>query len=183
MTALRSHDAPRTPAEQHHGSEVRDGAGLGALFAPSGIAVVGASRNSRKLGAVMVRSLSGFAGAVVGVNARDGALCPSVAAAVAQHGALDLAIICVPAAASASAVAEAAEAGAGAAVVCGGGFAESGPEGAAHQATLVEVAVRTGIRVLGPNTSGFLVPPRGLTASFVPGVADVPAGRVAVVAA
>ena len=37
--------------------------------------------------------------------------------------------------------------------------------------------------LLGPNTSGFLVPARGLTATFVPGAAAVPAGPVAVVAA
>ncbi|MHA6779710.1 acetate--CoA ligase family protein [Pseudonocardia saturnea] len=157
--------------------------GLDALFAPRGIAVVGASRNPSKLGAVMARSLAAFDGPVALVNARDEALCPSVAEAVERHGPIDLAIVCVPAAASAGAVAEAAAAGAGAAVVCGGGFAESGPEGAAHQAALADVVARTGIRVLGPNTSGFLVPGRGLTASFVPGVADVPAGGVAVVAA
>ena len=55
--------------------------------------------------------------------------------------------------------------------------------GVAHQHDLAAVVARTGIRLLGPNTSGFLVRRRGLTASFVPGVADVPAGRVAVVAA
>lgn len=157
--------------------------GLGALFEPRGIAVVGASRSPAKLGAVMARSLAGFAGPVALVNARDTELCPSVAAAVERHGPIDLTMICVPAAASAGAVEEAALAGAGAAVVCGGGFAESGPEGERHQAALAEVVARTGIRVLGPNTSGFLVPGRGLTATFVPGVADVPAGRVAVVAA
>jgi len=157
--------------------------GLGALFAPRGVAVVGASRSPAKLGAVMARSLAGFAGPVALVNARDPELCPSVAEAVHRHGPIDLAMICVPAAASAGAVEEAALAGAGAAVVCGGGFAESGPDGERHQAALAEVVARTGIRVLGPNTSGFLVPGRGLTATFVPGVADVPAGRVAVVAA
>ena len=36
--------------------------GLDALFAPKGIAVVGASRNPAKLGAALARSLAGFAG-------------------------------------------------------------------------------------------------------------------------
>jgi acetyltransferase len=45
------------------------------------------------------------------------------------------------------------------------------------------VVARTGIRVLGPNTSGFFVPGAGLFASFVPGVLDLGAGSVAVVAA
>ncbi|GAA3217904.1 acetate--CoA ligase family protein [Pseudonocardia petroleophila] len=178
MTALRSHDAPQGPPRQHYGSGV-----LSSLFAPRAIAVVGASRDPAKLGAVMARSLASFPGPVALVNARDEALCPSVAEAVVRYGPVDLAIVCVPAAATAGAVAEAAAAGAGAAVVCGGGFAESGEEGVAHQAALADVVARTGIRVLGPNTSGFLVPSAGVTASFVPGVADVPAGRVAVVAA
>ena len=182
VPAARS-PAARTPSDGPLADgPLADGA-LGALFAPRGIAVVGASRNPTKLGAVMARSLAGFDGPVALVNARDETLCPSVAAAVQRHGPIDLAIICVPAAVSAGAVAEAAAAGARAAVVCGGGFAEAGPEGVAHQAALADVVARTGIRVLGPNTSGFLVPPAGVRASFVPGVADVPAGRVAIVAA
>jgi acyl-CoA synthetase (NDP forming) len=167
MTAL----APRTATQA-----------LDALFAPRGIAVVGASRDSAKLGAVMARSLGAFPGRVAPVNPRDRTMYPSVAAA-AQDGPIDLAVLCVPAAVSAAALADAAAAGAGAAVVCGGGFAEAGPEGERHQTALAEVARSTGIRVLGPNTSGFVVPARRLTVSFVPGAADVRPGRVAVVAA
>jgi acetate---CoA ligase (ADP-forming) len=176
MRALWSHSAVESPAEQHHGS-------ITPLFFPDGIAVVGASRDPSKLGAVMARSLSGFPGPVALVNPRDGGMAPSVAAAAAEHGPIDLAVLCVPAAVTASALAEAAAGGARAAVVCGGGFAEAGPEGERHQAALARVAAETGVRVLGPNTSGFLVPGRGLTASFVPGAAALPAGRVAVVAA
>ncbi|GAY07592.1 acetate--CoA ligase family protein [Pseudonocardia sp. N23] len=155
---------------------------LDALFVPKGIAVVGASRNPAKLGATMARSLRGFAGHLALVNSRDETMHPSVAAATAD-GPVDLAVVCVPAAASAAAVAEAAAAGAGAAVVCGGGFAEAGGAGVGHQDALVAVAAETGIRLLGPNTSGFLAPHAGVTASFVPGVAQVRPGRVAVVAA
>jgi acetyltransferase len=167
-----------TPSAPHPGV-----APLNALFAPRGIAVVGASRNPAKLGAVMARSLGAYPGPVALVNSRDPAMHASVADAVRHEGPVDLAVICVPAAASGQAVADAAAAGVGAAVVCGGGFAEAGPEGVWHQAALAEVVAATGIRVLGPNTSGFLVPERGITASFVPGAADVPPGRVAVVAA
>jgi acetate---CoA ligase (ADP-forming) len=156
---------------------------LSGLFDPRGVAVVGASRDPAKLGAVVARSLAAFPGPVALVNPRDGGMAPSVAAAAAEQGPIDLAVLCVPAAVTASALAEAALGGARAAVVCGGGFAEAGAEGERHQEALARVAAETGVRVLGPNTSGFLVPGRGLTASFVPGAADVPAGRVAVVAA
>ncbi|MFK4099298.1 acetate--CoA ligase family protein [Streptomyces sp. NPDC019531] len=159
---------------------------LDALFAPRGIAVVGASTDPAKLGAALARSVAGFPGHVGLVNARRPDPSAGVYASVAEaaeHGPVDLALVCVPAAGCADAVAEAAKAGARAAVIYGGGFAEAGEEGERYQRELADVAERTGIRLLGPNTSGFLAPTRGLTASFVPGAADVPAGRIAVVAA
>src|SRR5690606_13771206 len=201
----RAHGGPGRPAGRRaHGGPLRTGrpggrrvsapsstapvAGDGravpaALFDPRGIAVVGASREPAKLGAVMARSLAAFLGPVALVNPRDGAMAPSVAAAAGEHGPIDLAVLCVPAAATAGALADAAAGGVRAAVVGGGGFAEAGPEGERHRRALARTAAETGVRVLGPNTSGFLAPGRGLTASFVPGAAAVPAGRIAVVAA
>lgn len=161
------------------------GGDLRPLFAPRGIAVVGASWNGGKLGAAMARSLSGFAdagGHLALVNGRDDTLYGSVGEA-AGYGPVDLAVICVPAAACPELLAEAATAGVRAAVICGGGFAEAGGTGVAYRLGLAEVVRATGIRLLGPNTSGFLAPHAGVTASFVPGVARVRPGRVAVVAA
>jgi len=161
---------------------------LEPLFAPRGIAVVGASRDPGKLGAVMLRSLRPFGRPVAGVNPRDadpGARrYASVAeATAATHARLDLAVLCVPAAASARAVTDAARGGARAALVCSGGYAEAGGDGAGFQRDLAAAAARAGVVLLGPNTSGFLVPALRLSASFVPGAATVPAGPVAVVAA
>jgi acetyltransferase len=167
------------------GGGTRTGSGLSALFAPRGVAVVGASRTPGKLGAVLARSLHGFAAAgghLALVNPRDDAMYPTVRAAAAA-GPVDLVMICLPAAACPAALAAAAEAGAEAAVVCGGGFAEAGGPGTGYQEKLAAVAAETGIRLLGPNTSGFLVPRSRLTASFVPGVTEVRQGGVAVVAA
>ncbi|MFI6737670.1 acetate--CoA ligase family protein [Nonomuraea sp. NPDC050451] len=158
---------------------------LKALFAPRGIAVVGASRHPHKLGATLARSLSGFAaagGRLALVNGRDDTMYASVAQATAD-GPVDLAMLCVPAPACADALAAAAAAGARAAVIHAGGFAETGEAGADHQRRLADVVAETGIRVLGPNTSGFLAPHAGLTATFVPGAAQVRPGKVAVVAA
>ena len=99
--------------------------GLDGLFTPRGVAVIGASRNPVKLGAVMARSLSTYAAPLALVNPRDSELHGSVAEAVDSLSApIDLAVVCVPAAAAADAVAEAAKAGALAALVCAGGFAE-----------------------------------------------------------
>jgi acetyltransferase len=170
------------------GAAAVGGGRMRPLFAPRGIAVVGASRDPAKLGAVMARSLRGFPGTVVGVNPRDvdpaAGRYAGVADAVAATGdPVDLAVLCVPAAVSARALAEAAAAGVRAALVCSGGYAEAGGPGVAHQADLVAAAAEAGVALLGPNTSGFLVPALGLTATFVPGAAAVEAGPVAVVAA
>ncbi|MGY1812579.1 acetate--CoA ligase family protein [Blastococcus sp. SYSU D00820] len=161
---------------------------LAPLFRPRGIAVVGASRDPAKLGAVMARSLAGFPGTVAGVNARDvdpaaGRYASVAEAAAAAGDPIDLAVLCVPAAVSAQALADAAAGGVRAALVCSGGYAEAGGPGVGFQADLVAAAADAGVALLGPNTSGFLAPGRGLTATFVPGAAAVPAGPVAVVAA
>lgn len=163
-------------------------ADLTALFRPRGIAVVGASTDPSKMGSALARSLASFTGRVILVNERaaDPAadLYPSVRAGAEAMGArVDLVILCVPAALCPDALERAAEAGVRAALVCAGGFAEVGKQGVSHQQRLVEVARKHGIRLLGPNTSGFIAPSHGLYATFVPGARDVEAGRVGVIAA
>ncbi|MGH3354720.1 MAG: acetate--CoA ligase family protein [Nocardioidaceae bacterium] len=161
---------------------------LEPLFAPKAITLVGASSSAAKVGAVMARQLATFPGPVLHVNARgplpEEGRYPSVTAAVESTGVSpDLAILCVPAAATAAALLDCADAGARAALVCAAGFAESGPEGAAYEAQVAEVSRATGIRVLGPNTSGFVAPPRQLSACFLPGTGGLLPGGIAVVAA
>jgi acyl-CoA synthetase (NDP forming) len=163
------------------------GGALEGLFAPRGVAVVGASIDPTKLGSVMAASLATGPAPVLRVNARrpdpDAGLYPSIAAARDTTGTpVDLVVSCVPAVITAEVVVDAAAAGASAVLVCAGGFAEAGGDGVAHQAAVEEAVGRTGIRLLGPNTSGFVVPHRGLTASFVPGAAQLRPGGVAVVA-
>ncbi|WP_405530539.1 acetate--CoA ligase family protein [Streptomyces canus] len=161
---------------------------LELLFAPRAIAVLGASATPGKLGAAMADSLASFPGPVMKVNSGrpdpDRGFFASVGEAAVAHGITpDLVVSCIPAAVTADALREAAAVGARAALVCAGGFAEAGGDGALHQQALAEVVRDTGIRVLGPNTSGFLAPHRRLTASFVPGAPDLEPGPVAVVAA
>ncbi|WP_048821334.1 CoA-binding protein, partial [Streptomyces ipomoeae] len=161
---------------------------LTPLLAPEGVVVIGASRQSGKLGAAMARSLASFPGARALVNARrpdpgEGVYASVAEAAAHTDGRLDLAVLCVPASGCAEALAEAAAAGCRAALVCAGGFGEAGPEGEEHADALRRVARETGVRLLGPNTSGFFAPHLGLTASFVPAAGQLPAGDIAVVAA
>lgn len=163
---------------------------LSAVFAPRAVMVVGASTDPTKLGGAMAATLTGVGAAdggppVLLVNSRGGAgMHSSVTDAVAAASTpVDLAVLCVPAAACADVVAECGTSGVGAALVCAGGFAEVGDEGLEHERRLVEAARAHGVRLVGPNTSGFFVPGSSLRASFVPGVGRIRAGGVGLVAA
>lgn len=160
-------------------------ADLNAFFNPVGIMVVGASSTPGKLGAVMAESLASYGADLHLVNARGGAgMHASIAEAVdAAVTGIDLAVLCVPAAATAQALRDCAAHGVQAALVCAGGFAEAGEAGLGFDQDVRSAIADTGIRLLGPNTSGFFVPGRSLLASFVPGVAALARGPVAVVAA
>jgi len=63
-----------------------------------------------------------------------------------------------------------------------GGFAEADGEGAKLQEEAAALCRDAGLRILGPNTSGFVRPRTRCAASFAPGVEQIPAGPVAVVA-
>lgn len=156
---------------------------LAPLFRPASIAVVGASASPGKAGYAMVQALRGFPGALHPVNPRGGDVLghPAVASLREVPG-TDLAVLVVPPDVVPGALEDAAAAGVRAAVVCAGGFAESGPDGARLQERALAVARAGGIRLLGPNTSGFMNPVDGATANFMPAVADLAPGTVGVVA-
>jgi acetyltransferase len=61
-------------------------------------------------------------------------------------------------------------------VILAVGFDESGPEGEALARDVAAIARRTGLRVVGPNTSGFLNPGLGLN---LVGVREISTGRMA----
>lgn len=160
---------------------------LAPLFAPRGIVLVGASRTPGKLGTAMTEALAEADAAVALVNTRDGegmhaSISDAAAALAARGAAADLVVSCVPASATAAVLTDAGAAGVRAALVCAGGFAEIGDDGRAAQRDTEAAARTSGIRVLGPNTSGFFVPSRRLRASFVPGAAALQPGCIAVIA-
>ena len=155
------------------------------LFEPVGVAVVGASRTEGKIGYVAMANATAFAGPVYPVNpSASGALFGSefVPSVTDIDGPVDLALCCVPGPAMPEVIAECGAAGIGAAVIYASGFAEAGDEGVALQEAVVEAADDHDVSLLGPNTSGFLVPATDLRCSFASGVEAVPAGNTAVVA-
>lgn len=158
--------------------------GLDALFRPRAVAVIGASATPGKAGHAMFSVLRDYPGGVYPVNPRPCIIegVPSVARLGDIDADVDLAVLTVPPQAVPTALEDCGRAGVGAAVICAGGFGETGPAGAALQDELAAIAERFGIRLLGPNTSGFLAPLHALYATFMPGVEEIPAGHVGVVA-
>lgn len=158
---------------------------LQRLFDPDSIAVVGASTNEDKIGYEAMANAVAFDGRTYPVNpSSDGSVFgePFVGSVTEIDETVDLALVCVPGPVVPDVIAECGEAGIGAAVIYAGGFAEAGEDGAALQSKIVDIAAEHDIALLGPNTSGFVVPGAALRCSFASGVADIPAGDVAVLA-
>jgi acetyltransferase len=151
------------------------------FFEPESVAVVGASRDPTKVGGSVVANLraGGFEGRVWPVNPRADVVqgVPATASLLAIDGAVDLAVIAVPAAAVLPALKECVIKGVRGAVVISAGFREAGEAGRAREAELRAWLAAQPIRVLGPNCLGWIRPSRRLNATFAPGMP--PAGGIA----
>lgn len=135
--------------------------GIDRLLEPRSIAVIGASTDPRKLTGMLLTFLggSGFEGAVYPVNPRsteiNGLTCyPSIRAVPEVP---DVAVIGVPGDTAVAAVRECAELGVPAVVMLSGGFGEGSdpsPDGARRTAEVAEICRSSGLRLVGPNTTG-----------------------------
>jgi acyl-CoA synthetase (NDP forming) len=138
----------------------RGPAGLGRLFAPRAIALVGVPGDLSRPGARPLHFLRrhDYPGRVYPVNPGHRVIgdLPAYPSLDALPEPPDVAWIGLPAAKAAEAVVACGRARVPFAVVLGAGFAETGEPGAAEQTRLVESARRAGVRVLGPNTVGFV---------------------------
>ncbi|HEX6132722.1 MAG TPA: acetate--CoA ligase family protein [Longimicrobiales bacterium] len=156
--------------------------GLDVLLRPSSIAVIGASRDSTKRGHRALQALrdAGYGGRVIPVHPAGGELLgwPVARGPGDLAAPPDLALICTPAPTVSTVLEEWAVAGTRGAVVLASGFAESGEAGAQLERDMRDVIARTGIRVIGPNTSGILNVSLGLNLIGVAGVAEGPISLV-----
>ena len=147
---------------------------LRPIFEPRNVAVIGASRTPGTIGWQLLDNLvrHGFRGALYPVNpgARSVHSFPVWRSVREIPVDVDLAVIAVPARAVSGVVDECAKKGVPALIVISSGFRESGPEGAALEADLVERTRRYGMRLVGPNCMGVLTtdPEVSMNATFAP---------------
>ncbi|MGY3929164.1 bifunctional acetate--CoA ligase family protein/GNAT family N-acetyltransferase [Aeromonas simiae] len=140
--------------------------GLERLLKPASIAIIGASTNPAKAGCVIMRHLldGQFRGPILPVTPRHSAVCgvlsyPSITALPIIP---DLAIVCTAAHRVLPLVEELGRKGVGAAILLAAGF------DTAQRTTLLTLSRQYGIRLLGPNSMGLLMPHLGINASFSP---------------
>ncbi len=144
---------------------------LDKIFDPHRVAVIGASDTPTSVGYTVLRNLvgSGFRGVVYPVNPKRESVqgiqaykdIPSL-----PH-APDLAVICTPARSVPALIEQCGEAGTRGVVIISAGFREIGDEGRKLE-ELVRQEQRKfdGMRILGPNCLGIIVPGIHLNASF-----------------
>ena len=143
---------------------------LDKFFNPQSVAVVGASRHEGKVGYEVLSNLirGGYTGRIFPVNpkaeALEGLKCYADLVSIGQTP--DLAIVIVPATDVPTIIRQCARIGTKSVIVVTGGFGEVGPHGKELEKQVVQLARQGGIRILGPNSLGVIVPANRLNASF-----------------
>ncbi|MFA5273013.1 MAG: acetate--CoA ligase family protein [Candidatus Peribacter sp.] len=141
-----------------------------SLLCPDSVAVIGASHEEHKVGHMIFRNLltQGFKGKVYAVNPKGGKILDhEVFASISViPGPLDTAVIATPAAAVCALAEECGKKGVKTLVVISSGFREIGVDGKAVEEKLKSIAERYAMRLVGPNSLGYMRPSIGLNASF-----------------
>ncbi len=137
------------------------------FFAPSSVAIIGATEAERSAGLSLFQNLSTFRGQLYLINPKHPTVLghktyPSIGAAPSP---VDLAIIVTPAATVPGLVAECAAAKVPAVIIISAGFKEIGQRGIELEREIM--AARGGsMRIIGPNCLGLMSPLNGLNATF-----------------
>ena len=157
----------RQVAERDHIGIV---ASLRPFFQPRGVVVIGASRRRGSIGGELFRNIieGDFTGVVFPVNKQGNSVAGvrGYATVAEIPDPVDLAVLCLPAAAVVEAAEQALVAGVRALVVISAGFAEIGSDGAARQERLLALVRAHGARLIGPNCLGIAVAACNLNATF-----------------
>jgi len=148
---------------------------LHSILSPKVVAVIGATENANTVGRTVFQNLGrgGFEGVVYPVNPkRSSVLCVKVYPNIKSiPEKVDLAVICTPAKAVPGLIRECAEAGVPGVVIISAGFKEIGEAGVKMEQQILVEARKTGMRIVGPNCLGVMIPKLGLNATFATTIA------------
>jgi acetyl coenzyme A synthetase (ADP forming)-like protein len=164
-------------------SQLAAAASMRPFFEPDVVAVIGANRSRGRIGSEILHNIiaSGFGGRVVPVHPEAVEIegLRAVRRVSEIDGAVDLAVIAVPATTVLATVDDCLAKGVKALVVITAGFGETGASGAELEAQLVERIRAAGVRMIGPNCMGIINtdPAVKLNATFSP--VYPPSGRIA----
>jgi acetyltransferase len=142
---------------------------LEQFLQPTSIVVIGASNDLTRIGAQILANLKArFTGDLIAVHPGGRSIQgqPTFRSVREVERRLDCVIVAVRADLVPDIVEECAALGASGALIVTSGFAESGPSGVTLQRRLLDISQRTGIRLLGPNCTGFLNAAVGVAANF-----------------
>lgn len=141
-----------------------------AFFAPRSVAVIGATEKAGSVGRAVLWNLisNPFGGTVFPINPKRPNVLgiksyPSIGDLPEQ---VDLAVIVTPAATVPGLIRECAAAGVKSVIVISAGFKEAGPQGVEYERQIMAEAVKSNIRIIGPNCLGVMNPRTGLNATF-----------------
>jgi len=140
------------------------------FFKPSSIAVIGASRDERKLGFGILKNIidGGFGGKIYPVNPKADSIlnlkCFKSVSSIPDS--VDLAVIVIPSQFVCDVAEECGKKGVKGVIVISAGFKEVGEEGRKREERLVEIVKKYGMRLVGPNCLGIIDPVNNLNASF-----------------
>lgn len=164
----------RTRALQDVRSKLATAASLLPFFEPKTVAVVGASRDTHRLGHLLLRHVidGGYRGTVFPVNpsARSVASVKAYASVKQIPDPIDLALIVVPAPHVLPVIDDCIKSRVKAVLIASSGFADAGIEGQILQDQIARRLRQAGIRLLGPSCLGLVNndPSLQLNASFAP---------------
>jgi acetyltransferase len=149
---------------------------LQKIFRPQRVAIIGVSNDPNSVGGITLKNLvgGGFQGVVYPINPKHEAVMgiPCYPSVKDLPKVPDLAVICTNAKTVPGIVRECGEAGILGIIIMSAGFKETGAEGRKLEEDVkAEVAKFEGMRVIGPNCLGIIVPGYNMNISFASGTA------------
>ncbi|ORT52509.1 protein acetyltransferase (plasmid) [Vibrio sp. qd031] len=142
---------------------------LNALFSPSSIAVVGATERRQSAGNIVFRNLinSGYNGIILPINTKRRSVCGVLAYSSIDKAPIvpELAILCTQSKYNPALIEELGSAGVKAVIIVD---SQTSQESQEIELELLESAKRYGMRILGPNSLGLILPWKNLNLSLSP---------------